>query len=204
MSDQNQPDAQADSDEDVVVRSAKRKDREANGSEESISYRPDMPDWGAFLRWPEDGEQWICDEDVEVVRQLVPSRRVWRRTDWQDGFYHLCYGETKVRVRPSMWTAAPAIDLEVGQQVEVLSKQGENDPGIFRIREILLTECLTACEYVLQRDEMPLEHVFQRNDLRPIHVRYELRSGYYEHQRPRAQQLESSELLDVGDLESDE
>ncbi|MEM8734937.1 MAG: hypothetical protein AAGG44_11975, partial [Planctomycetota bacterium] len=145
--------------------------------DEAISYRPDMPDWGAFLRWPEDGEQWVCDDDIATVRELVPSRRVWKRVDWKDGFYHLSYGETDVRVRPTMWTAAPATDLEVGQQVEVLSKQGENDPGIFRIRDILITKCLTACEYVLQRDGMPLEHRFQRSDLRPTYVKYDLRSG---------------------------
>ncbi len=166
------------------------------------SYRPDLPDWGAYLRWPIDGDDWIHPQEVELVRRLIPSRRVFRRSQWDGEYYHLHYGETSFRVRPSMWVRVPDIDLDVGQQVELLSCHQQNDPGIYRIADIYFVPASGQFEYALQGEELRLEHNFSRDELRPLHVKYQLRAGYYDHPPATASIPDDVELLDVGKLTS--
>ncbi|MEO8269192.1 MAG: hypothetical protein ABI557_05700 [Aureliella sp.] len=168
------------------------------------SYRPELPDWGSYLRWPSDGVDWIHPQDIAVVRQLIPSRRVFRRSQWDGEFYHLHYGETTFRVRPSMWVRVPDIDLDVGQQVELLSCHQQNDPGIYHIADIHFVPANGQIEYALQSDDLRLERGFSRDDLRPLHVKYELRSGYYDHPPATASIPDDVDLLDVGKLTSHE
>lgn len=164
------------------------------------SYRPELPDWGVYLRWPNDGEAWIHPEDVGLVRRLIPSRRVFCRTAWDGEFYHLHYGELNFRVRPSMWVRVPDIDLEVGQQVELLSRHRQNDPGIFRIAGIFFVPTTGEVEYALQNDELTLNRRFCRIDLKPLRVTHELRPGNYEHPPVTSNIPDDVELLDVGRL----
>ncbi len=168
----------------------------------AVSYRPELPDWGAYLRWPSNGDEWIHPQDVELVRRLIPSRRVFRRSQWDGEFYHLHYGEKSFRVRPSMWVRVPDIDLDVGQQVELLSCQQRNDPGIYRIADIYFVPASGEIEYGLQSEELRLKRKFHRDDLRPLHVKHHLRSGYYEHPPATASIPDDVELLDVGKLTS--
>lgn len=170
---------------------------------EAEGYRPSLPDWGVYLHWPDGGEACIHEEDLEAVKQLIPSRRVLLRNRWDGEFYWLEYGDLCIRVRPSMWVAVPAIDLRVNQQVEVLSHHGANDPGVFRIHEILFAPDQGRIEYFLRRGELPLERSFDRSDLRPIHVKHHLRVGYFQHERPKADPPEGLERLDVGPLLED-
>lgn len=166
-------------------------------------YRPDMPDWGAYLRWPDDGDSWICDQDIEMAKELLPSPRVFRRDHWDGEFYHLRYGQLILRVRPTMWTKVPPIDLSVDQQVEVLGRHGENDPGIFRVREIFYSATTQRCEFILGRRDLTLAKRFVRADLRPTSVKYHLRVDYYKHEKPKLQSSGEADMLDVGDILSD-
>jgi hypothetical protein len=166
----------------------------------TFSLRPDLPDWGVFLRPPESGIAWIHPDDVEVALKLIPSPRVFRRSRWDGEFYYLHYGDVTLRIRPAMWLKVPDVDLNVGQKVELLSRNSLNDAGIYRIADIHFNGKSGAIEYFLYRDELRIEKVFEREDLRPIEVQYELRDGYYEH--PQAKLIKPDELksLDVGDL----
>ncbi len=147
-----------------------------------ISYRPDLPDWGVYLRWPPNGDEWIHADDVELVRQLLPGPRVFKRTRWDGQFYHLQYGEILFRVRPSLWVRVPDIDLEVGQQVELLSDHGRNDPGIYRIAEILYDPRSSRIEYALHGISLQLDRHFDRHDLNPLHIAHSLRpSDFFQH-----------------------
>ncbi|MFO0924896.1 MAG: hypothetical protein U0905_20715 [Pirellulales bacterium] len=87
-----------------------------------------MPDCGAHLRWPEEGVEWIREADRILAQELLPSRRVWKRTDWDGEFYRLEYGATVIYVRPSLWTRVPMEKAEIGNQVEVLSRHGLHEP----------------------------------------------------------------------------
>jgi hypothetical protein len=165
-----------------------------------ISYRPDLPDWGVYLRWPAEDDAWLHAEDVALARELIPSRRVFRRSAWDGQYYHLHYGANRLRVRPSMWVSVPAIDLEVEQEVEVLYRHGRNDPGIFRIADIFYAPEQREIEFYLYGQSLRLPRKFSRRDLQPLHEQHELRVGYYAHQPPRARIPEDVELLDVGKI----
>ncbi|MCR9297025.1 MAG: hypothetical protein NXI32_30350 [bacterium] len=167
-----------------------------------VSYRPDLPDWGSYLRWPEGNDQWIHEEDLALANQLLPSRRILKRFKWDGEFYWLNYGACILRVRPTMWTRVPDLDLEVGQKIELLHRHGQNDPGIFRIHEIFYSERRKAPEFFLRRGEMILEKAFLRVDIRPLHVQHKLRSGFYQHKPQQLDPSSSVDKLDVGDLGS--
>jgi hypothetical protein len=168
------------------------------------SYRPELPDWGVYLTWPLPGHAWIHAADLSRALMLIPSRRIFHRTRWDNTFYQLHYGSISIRVRPTMWVRVPSLDLSVGQQVELLSRQGQNEGGIFWIHEMLFNPRSQQAEFFLQRRGMIIPKSFTRQDLQPIQVQHRLRAGYYQHQPQRAQLPPDLELLDVGDLTSDE
>lgn len=165
-----------------------------------ISYRPNLPDWGCYPSWPGKDEEWIFVDDRPVAKRLIPSRRVFRRERWDGSYYWLYYGPRSVRVQPTMWVRCPSCDLEVGEQVELLQMSGENDAGIYRIREITLSKTGDACEFWLRRGEMPIEKSFPRTHLRPLKQKYQLKLGFFEHATPTASLPEDCEMLDVGNL----
>ncbi len=165
-----------------------------------ISYRPDLPDWGVYLRPPQAGTDWMHPEDVQTVQRFIPSPRVWRRSRWDGEYYWLHYGSLTVRVRPTLWQTVPDIDLNVGDQVELLSRCGVNDAGIYRVAEILYSTQRNEVEYYLQRERMPLGQAFHRDDLQPLVEQHQLRVDFYEHEPPKANLPDDLDLLDVGDL----
>lgn len=169
-----------------------------------ISYRPDLPDWGVYLRWPTEGNVWIHPDDVELAERLIPSRRVFKRFRWDGEFYWLAYGKLRLRVAPTMWLAVPGADIEVGNQVELLARHGENDAGIYRVRELLFASKRGELEFFLERGEMPLPNTFGREDIRPLQQQFNLRVGYYEHARPKSQIAEGQPSLNVGNIMSSE
>ncbi|MCA9192168.1 MAG: hypothetical protein KDB03_10410 [Planctomycetales bacterium] len=171
-------------------------------TEAVVSYRPALPDFGCFLRWP-DADQWIHPEDVSLAQELIPSHRVFARRTWDGEYYTLHYGECQIRVRPVMWLSVQAIDLEVGQAVELQSHFGEYDAGIYRIGDILFQPESGAIEYFLMRDAMPLPLPIARELLQPLHIDHHLRVDYYEHQIPKCH-MEAADTLDVGKIEVDD
>lgn len=166
----------------------------------TTSYRPDLPDWGMFPRPPEAGLDWVHPDDVELAQKWIPSARIFRRSKWDGEYYWLHYGPHVLRLRPSLWTPTPPVDLEVDQQVELLARQGANDAGIFRISEILFNEGQHQIEFYLKRDELILSRAFEREDLQPLHEHHELRTGFYEHETPKLAAPDDLDTLDVGNL----
>lgn len=165
-----------------------------------VSYRPDLPDYGVYPKWPIQGEDWIHPEDRQRAEEFAPSFRVLRRHKWDGEYYWLSYGTTSYRVKPTMWLPVPAVDIEVGEQVEVLQSKGDHDPGIFRVAEVLFNIRLREVEFYLQRGEMRLASPFSRESLRPLIIKHHLRQGNFEFQPPRALTPRSVELLNVGNL----
>lgn len=165
-----------------------------------VAYRPELPDWGVYLRWPEDGNNWIHPDDITLAQSLIPSRSVFNRTKWDGEFYHLNYGEHRLRVRPSMWMPIEPVDLSIEQQVELLAQFGKHDPGIFRIEDILYDPEHRRTEFILRRGEIVLETPFTRQDMKPVFVHHHLRTGFYKHAEPKQADGFQSETLDVGDL----
>lgn len=166
--------------------------------------RPQLPDWGVYLRPPEDGVQWIHADDRELALQLIPSPRIFCRRRWDGDYYWLHYGPQTIRVRPSMWLLLPPLDVEIGAQVELLARHGLNDAGIYRIAELMFNAASHQVEYYLRRDELVLSRPFEREDLQVLHPHFKLRVGFYRHEPPKAALPNDLELLDVGDLLNEE
>ena len=178
---------------------------EASGADSlmEVSYRPELPDWGVYLSWPTDGQSWIHAADLSLAVRLIPSRRVFHRTRWDRTFYQLHYGDWSIRVRPTMWIRVDAVDLQVGQQVELLSREGANDPGIFTIRDVLYCPRKRVVEFALSQRGMTLPRMYAREDLRPLRVMHKLRSGFFQHAPQRSSLPPDLELLNVGNLTSE-
>lgn len=172
-------------------------------NDESGCLRPFLPDWGAYLRWPTDGQSWIHPNDLATALQMLPSRRVFQRTRWDATFYELRYGSVSIRVRPTLWLQVEPVDLSVGQQVELLSHFGINDPGIVVIADIMLAPGTHEVEFYLKRGEMRLPKGFRRSDLRPLYTRHALRPSDFNHQAVSTAAMASADWLHVGQLTDD-
>ncbi len=173
-------------------------------SKQSTDVNPQFPDWGVYLQWPASDDLWVHPEDLTTAKELIPSNRVFRRSAWDGEYYQLSYGEIRLRVLPTMWVHLDGLDLDVGQQVELLSKQGQNDPGVFRIADMLYSDTTKSVVYRLRRDLLELEKLFTRNDLRPLRTHYNLRVGFYRHAAPKFTAFDRVDLLNVGDLFDEE
>ncbi len=44
--------------------------------------RPELPDYGVFLRWPAAGTAWIHAEDRALVARWIPGNHVFRRESY--------------------------------------------------------------------------------------------------------------------------
>ena len=166
-------------------------------------YRPQLPDWGVYLRPPEGGDGWIHPLDRQLAQALIPSRRVFKRSSWDGEYYHLHYGRHRLRVKPTLWLQTPPVDLEVDQLVELLAKHGANDAGIYRVADVLYRPEMNQIEFHLKRDELVMEREFSREDLQPLEQHHDLRTGFYSHPPPKSKALDQLDLLDVGNLLDD-
>lgn len=163
-------------------------------------YRPDLPDFGVYAHWPAPGVSWIHPDDVSRVLNLIPSHRVFERVRFDGCYYHLRYGQHRLRVRPTMWTRVPNLDVRVGDQIELLSDLGRFEPGIARVVEVFANFRSGDFEFVARRGNMILPQRLRRENFRTLSVRHRLRSGYTIHQLPKFVPPADLELLDVGDL----
>ncbi len=152
--------------------------------ENPISYRPELPDAGVYLQWPESGNHWIHPDDITIAETSIPSHQVWLRKHWDGSYYHLSYGATELRVKPTLWLPVPIPDLHIEQQVELLSLNGKNDPGIFRILDVLFDQESNAIFYRLSRDGHPIPGDHPRSDLHPLEIKVELRETEFDLEIP--------------------
>ena len=167
-----------------------------------VAYRPDLPDFGVYLHWPAAGLDWIHPDDISLAERWIPSPRVFQRVHYDGTYYHLEYGPSRLRVRPTMWTSVPRIDVQVGDQVELLSHFGQKDPCVATIEDIYCQRAEGQVEFWLRRGQMTLPQSFCRSDFRPLALRHHLRTGYYIHQPPRFFPPADLELLKVDSLGS--
>ena len=168
--------------------------------ETNFSYRPNLPDFGIYAHWPTPGYSWIHPHDVSVALRLIPSRRVFERSRFDGTYYHLRYGVQRLRVRPSSWTGVSAVDVRVGDCVELLSDFGRFEPGIATVKEVFASASGEKFEFVVRRGTMVLPTRFSREQFRLLTRRYRLRTGYFDHQLPKFIPPPDAELLDVGEL----
>jgi hypothetical protein len=126
------------------------------------------PKYGFYPWWPEDGDDWIHPQDVELARSTIPSPRVFRR-DGQCGQYAVIhYGEMRLRVKHTLWQEVPWEGFEVGNWVEVLTRGQLNTPRTGVIRDMHWEPRARAMRYYIDEHGQPIPKAYAAEDLRHI------------------------------------
>jgi hypothetical protein len=126
------------------------------------------PKYGCFLRWPQDGNDWLHPEDAALARTMIPSQRIFRR-DGNDGEFHrLHYGSVSLRALPALWQEVAYEGFDIGNWVEVLSRGMRNEPRTGVIREMLWDERARAIRYQIAENDVPIADFYTREDLQRV------------------------------------
>jgi hypothetical protein len=126
------------------------------------------PKYGYYPWWPEDGDDWIHPEDVEVARSLIPSGRVFRRDGEQGEMIVLHYGPQRLRVRRTLWKEVEPEGFDIGDMVEIAPRGMNNAPRTGVIREVLWDDDAGGLRYQITEAGVPLEKLYTRDDLLPV------------------------------------
>ena len=95
---------------------------------------PPLPDYGCFVRWPEDGQSFIHPDDVPLATRVIPSGRVLCRFRFDGTYYHYRYGQRiQFRLRPAMWLKVDHEGLDIGDEVETRGPQMQREQFIARV-----------------------------------------------------------------------
>lgn len=124
--------------------------------------------YGYYPWWPEDGNDWVHPDDIEVARKMIPSRRVFRREPGEEPFVALHYGDIKLRVMRTLWQEITNEGYELGDWVEVLSRCGNNEPRTATIREIVWDDRARALRYQLFDNGQSLAKFYAAEDFRHV------------------------------------
>lgn len=129
------------------------------------------PKYGFYPWWPEDGDDWLHPEDVELARHLIPSPRVFRRDGAHGPFVVLHYGDLRLRVKRTLWQDVPPEGFEIGDLVEVLSRGQKNTPRTGVIREMSWEPRSGSLRYQIAEAGPPIPNLYEAADLRHVEPR---------------------------------
>lgn len=130
-----------------------------------------LPEHG-FCLWPEDGEDWIHPNDLEVARSLIPSKRIFRKIICPDpilrelGYVEYSYGDQSFRGLPTLWHAVNSDGYEIGDSVELKSGYGKLRPIIADISEMYWNRHEQVIEYKLMKHDVPQPNRYQSSQFR--------------------------------------
>ena len=116
------------------------------------------PKYGYYPWWPENGNDWVHPEDVELARSTVPSPRVWRRDGQRGDFVVLTYGELVLRVRRTLWRELKWEGFDLGNLVEVRTRGMTNEHRTGTISEMHWDEHAGCIKYQLHELEEEVEN----------------------------------------------
>jgi hypothetical protein len=125
-------------------------------------------EYGVYLWWPGDGQAAFHPDDRKLATKLIPSRRVFLREDYQDGYTVLVYGSHRLRIRPSLFLPVEAEGLDIGDQVQVLSRCGQNRPFIGYVVHRLWHIRAKRIEYLVRREDRTVRRLYLAEDLEAI------------------------------------
>ena len=126
------------------------------------------PKYGYYPWWPEDGNEWVYPEDVDLARQMIPSPRVFRRDGEQGPFVVLYYGDVQLRVMRTLWQEVTPEGYEIGDWVEVLSRGFKNTPRTAIIKEITWDATVRAMRYQVAENDQLIPNQYGADDLRHV------------------------------------
>jgi len=126
------------------------------------------PKYGCFLRWPQDGNDWLHPDDVALARTMMPSQRIFRRDAADGDFHRLHYGNVVLRALPALWQEVAYEGFNIGDWVEVLCHGMRNEPRTGVIREMLWDERARAVRYQITESDVPIADFYTREDLQRV------------------------------------
>jgi hypothetical protein len=130
-----------------------------------------LPQHG-FCLWPEDGEDWIHPNDLEVAKTLIPSKRIFRKQDCTDpvleklGYCEYAYGDVSFRGLPTLWHQVDTDGFELGDTVEVKSSYGKFRPIIGQLVGMYWNRHVRRIEYEIEKNGVVQPNRFQADQFR--------------------------------------
>lgn len=146
---------------------------------------PQLPDYGCFLRWPENGQGFIHPDDVPIVTRLIPSPRVLKRFAFDDVYYHYAYGQLRFRLRPAMWHSVRIEGIEIGDQVETTGLGLERDRFVATVWGMYYVQRKGCILYRLRRGEQVVPRLYAADQMRLLTNKETVRPPTTRYRAPR-------------------
>ena len=146
---------------------------------------PQLPDYGCFLRWPENGQSFIHPDDVATATRLIPSPRVLKRVSFDGVYYHYGYGKLRFRLRPAMWLSVRTEGIEIGDQVETIGIGLERDRYVARVWGMYYIQRKGCILYRLRRGQQMVPNLMPSEHLRLITDKSSVRPGTTSYRSPK-------------------
>lgn len=156
----------------------------------SLCYTSDMllptfPNYGCFLRWPENGQGFIHPDDVPVVSRLLPSPRVLKRVSFDDTFYHYRYGKQRFRLRPAMWLPVSSDGIDIGDQVETKGIGLERERFVAIVWGMYYIARKGCILYRLRRRDRVVPDLYAAHQMKVLTNKARVQSGTTTHPLPK-------------------
>lgn len=141
----------------------------------SFGSKPDLKlvtKHGVFLWGSDQLSKWVHPDDLELAAAIIPGYRVFRREPCREqedrdlGYAEIFYGAQSLRIRPIVWLPVKPAGFTVGDRVEVLSDQGQRQPGLATIQEMRWNRYTQTIEYKLRGNELHFRRVYASDELR--------------------------------------
>ncbi|OYP32391.1 DUF6960 family protein [Rhodopirellula sp. MGV] len=145
---------------------------------------PTLPDYGCFLRWPENGQSFIHPDDVAIVTHLIPSPRVFKRVQFDGTYYHYRYGSTGFRLRPAMWNKVQDEGIEIGDQVETVGTGFDREHFVATVWGMYFVARKGCILYRLKRADRVVPTLFASTHLRLLHDKATVRPANTRYRSP--------------------
>ncbi|MEM0924582.1 MAG: hypothetical protein AAGJ83_00960 [Planctomycetota bacterium] len=138
---------------------------------------PQLPDYGCFIRWPENGQSFMHPDDVPIANQLIPSPRVLKRTAFDGTYYHYEYGQLRFRLRPTMWRRLRTDGIDIADQVETIGLGLERDRFVADVWGMYFVERKGCILYRLKRAGRVVPRLYPADQLRVLNQKASIRKG---------------------------
>lgn len=130
------------------------------------------PKYGYYPWWPENGNEWVHPEDVELARSTIPSPRVWRRDGQHGDFVRLTYGNLALRVRRTLWRELRWEGFDLGDLVEIRTRGMTNEHRTGVISEMHWDDHAGCIKYQVHEPHEEIENptAYTTDDLKHVDV----------------------------------
>ncbi|MCC9601960.1 hypothetical protein LOC67_15470 [Stieleria sp. JC731] len=145
---------------------------------------PRLPDYGCFLRWPENGQAFVHPDDVAIATKLIPSPRVLKRFRFDGTYYHYEYGALRFRLRPAMWLKLDHDGIEIGDQVETVGTGFDREHFVATVWGMYYVARKGCILYRLKRADRIVPTLFASEHLRLLTDKATVRPGNTKYRSP--------------------